>query len=91
VHHLVETYGEARDVLGGLEVSESTRTARVDHALEVLGAVECLLLLEEEDIASYGNAANGLTVCTAKRSVRVGDTQWCTYCSGKGMPSLLVK
>jgi hypothetical protein len=91
VHHLIETYGEAGDVLGGLEVSESTRTTGVDHALEVLGAVERLLLLEEEDITGYGNAANGLAVRAAKRSVGVYGTRWDTYCSGKGMPSLLVK
>jgi hypothetical protein len=32
------------------------------HTLEVLGTVECLLLLEEEDIAGYGDTADSLTV-----------------------------
>jgi hypothetical protein len=34
------------------------------HTLEVLGAVEGLLLLEQPYIASYGNATNVLAVCT---------------------------
>jgi hypothetical protein len=36
------------------------------HALEVLGSVESLLLLEEEDIAGNGNTANRLAVGSVK-------------------------
>jgi hypothetical protein len=39
------------------------------HTLEVLGAVEGLLLLEQPYIASYGNATNVLAVCTNQISV----------------------
>jgi hypothetical protein len=35
------------------------------HALQILGSVESLLLLEEEHIAGYGNTANGLAVGSA--------------------------
>jgi hypothetical protein len=41
------------------------------HTLEILGAVEGLLLLKQPYIASYGNATDVLAVCTNQISVRV--------------------
>jgi hypothetical protein len=43
----------------------------VYHALEVLGAVESLLLLEQEDIAGYRDTANSLAVGAARLSAYV--------------------
>jgi hypothetical protein len=51
--------------------SKCSRTARVYHALEVLGPVESLLLLEQEHIAGYGNTADSLAVGSANRLAHV--------------------
>jgi hypothetical protein len=63
------------------------------HALKVLGTVESLLLLEEEDIARDRNTANGLAVSSTKREQNVPEAcKKCeTYGSIHGMPSLEVK
>ena len=55
--------GHVGHVCSGLEVSKCSRAARVNHSLEVLRAVESLLLLHEEDIRHQWNAANVLAVC----------------------------
>lgn len=44
--------GEVGNIGRGLKVAESTRSARVHHPLEVLGAVEVLLLLKQVNIAA---------------------------------------
>lgn len=54
--------GEVGDVFGSLEVPKGTRATGVHHALEVLRAIERLLLLEEEYIGSQRNASNRLAV-----------------------------
>jgi hypothetical protein len=61
--------GHVGHICSGLKVSKSTRAARVDHSLEVLGAVESLLLLHEEDIRHERNAANVLAVCWVRERV----------------------
>jgi hypothetical protein len=85
------TYGKALNVLGGLKVPKSARSARMDHALEVLGTVEGLLLLEQPDIAGNWDAANVLAVRTTSCQTSFIAPQTSTYGSGNGMPSLLVK
>jgi hypothetical protein len=55
--------GHVGHICSGLEVSKSSRAARVDHSLEIFGAVESLLLLHEENIRHERNAADVLAVC----------------------------
>jgi hypothetical protein len=58
-------YSKASDILGALKVAKSPGSAGMHHTLQRLGSVEVLLLLEEEDIARHGNAAD----CLAMRPV----------------------
>ena len=61
--------GEVAHVAGALEEAKGAGTAGVDHTLEGLGAVEVLLLLEEEGVAGDGDTADGLAV----GGIRPGD------------------
>lgn len=54
--------GEVEHVFGGLKISECSRTARMHHALQILGTIEGLLFLEEEDVAGDGNTSNCFAV-----------------------------
>jgi hypothetical protein len=66
--------GQVRHVLSRFEMTESTTTARVDHPLKELVTVESLLLLEEEDVRSQWQAADGLAMirCWPWDSIVVG-------------------
>jgi len=68
MNHLdvLETYGKIANILGSLKVTKSTRATRMHHTLQILGTVERLLFLEQENIASNRNSANRLAMSTAK-------------------------
>ena len=55
-------FRECRNVLRSLEKAESSRAAWMDHALEVPGPVEVLLLLEKMHIAHERNTSDVLAV-----------------------------
>jgi hypothetical protein len=54
--------GQVRNIRSSLEVSKSSRAARVNHTLEVLRAVEGLLLLHEVDVGHHGNTTDSLAM-----------------------------
>ena len=55
--------GQVRNIRSSFKVSKSSRAARVNHALEVLRAVEGLLLLHKVDVRHHGDTADSLAVC----------------------------
>ena len=58
----VETYRQSIDVFGAFKVSKGTGAARMHCSLYHFRAVECLLLLKQEYVASYRNATDVLAV-----------------------------